>query len=152
MNAYFKLKETHQKRVDALPLKFAFSNEQFKKAMEGWGLTVNDTDKIYKLGGTGGFYRREDSKLIFDTFEQNEREMKEAIAADKDGTGFIKDMFHYELANHEYCVTYDLEPTLDALGFTFEEVNANPALSNGLKIALSEYAFEIEDADGAELY
>ena len=144
MNTYAKLKETHQKRVNALPIKFAFSNEQFKNAMEGWGLTVNDTDKIYKLGGTGGFYLREDSKLIFDTLEQNEREMQEAIAADKDGTGFIKDMFRYELANHEFCITYDLEPTLDALGFTIEEVFTNAALRNGLKLAQDEY---LEDAE-----
>lgn len=145
MNTYAKLKETHQKSVNALPIKFAFSNEQFKNAMEGWGLTVDDTDRIYKLGGTGGFYRREDSKLIFDTLEQNEREMKDAIAADKDGTGFIKDMFRYELANHEFCVTYDLEPTLDALGFTIEEVFTDDALRNGLKLAQEEYLKDAEE-------
>lgn len=141
MNAYAKLKETHQNRVNALPLKFAFGTKQFREMMESWGLTVDDTDKIYKMGNTGGFYLREDSKLIFDTLEQNEREMQEAIAADTDGTGFIKDMFSYELDNHEYCITYDLEPTLDALGFTFEEVSANPALAKGLKIAMKKYGY-----------
>ena len=144
MNAYAEMKERHQKRVNALPIKFAFSMKQFREAMESWGLTENDTDKIYKLGG-GGFYRREDSKLIFGTFEENEIEMKAAISNDIDGSGFIKDMFRYELANHEYCITYDLEPTLDALGLSVDDVNASPALLNGLRLARKEYLKEAEE-------
>lgn len=139
MNAYQEMKSRHQKRVNALPVKFAFSMDQFRKAMAELGLTENDTDKIYKMGNTGGFYLRTDSKLIFDTFEQNEAEMKAAIAADTDGTGFIKDMFLYELANHEYCITRDLEPALDALGLSVEEINESPALLNGLRLARVEY-------------
>lgn len=141
MNAYAEMKARHQERVNALPLKFAFSMQQFREAMESWGLTENDTDQIYKLGG-GGFYRREDSNLIFNTFEENEIEQKTAISNDIDGSGFIKDMFRYELANHEYCITYDLEPTLDALGLSVDDVNASPALLNGLKLAKAEYLAE----------
>lgn len=144
MNAYAEMKDQHQKRVNALPLGAAFSNKQFEEMMNRWGLTSEDTDKIYRLGGTGMFYRKEDSRLIFDTLEQNEREMQEAIAADKDGTGFIRDMFRYELANHEYCITFDLEPTLDALGLTADEVNASPALLNGLRLAKRDY---LDEAD-----
>ena len=145
MNAYQEMKERQQKRVNALPVKFAFSKEQFRKGMAELGLTENDTDKIYKMGNTGGFYLRTDSKLIFDTFEQNEAEMKAAIAADTDGTGFIKDMFGYELANHEYCITYDLEPTLDALGLSVDEINISPALQNGLRLARAEYMRAAEE-------
>lgn len=139
MNAYAEMKARHQERVNALPVKFAFSMEQFRKAMAEWGLTEDDTDKIYKMGGTGGFYRREDSKLIFTTLEENEIEMQAAIKNDLDGSGFVKDMFSYELANHEYCITYDLEDTLNALGLTEDEVMGNPALFNGLKLARKEY-------------
>lgn len=145
MNAYAEMKARHQERVNALPVKFAFSMDQFHAAMAEWGLTENDTDKIYKMGGTGGFYRREDSQLIFTTFEENEIEMKAAIGNDLDGSGFIKDMFRYELANHEYCITYDLEPTLDALGLTEDEVLNNPALLNGLALARKEYLKEAAD-------
>lgn len=144
MNAYAEMKARHQERVNALPIKFAFSMEQFRTAMKEWGLTENDTDKIYKMGGTGGFYRREDSQLIFRTFEENEIEKKAAISNDLDGSGFIKDMFLYELANHEYCITYDLEPTFDALGLTEDEVLNNPQLLNGLKAARWEYLAEAE--------
>lgn len=137
-NAYATLKAEHQKRVNALPIKFAFSNAQFGKAMQELGLSPADTDKVYKLGSTGGFYRREDSALIFGTFAQNEKEMQEAIAADPDGSGFVKDMFLYELDNHEFGYTGDLEDTLDALGYTEDEVENNPALRRGLHIAVQE--------------
>lgn len=145
MNKYTEMKNRHQQEVNALPIKFAFSNKQFEEAMAGWGLTINDTDKIYKLGRTGGFYRREDSELIFDTFARHEQEMAEAIAADKDGMGYVYDMFKYELANHEYCITYDLEPTLDACGLTVEEVNANPVLLAALKKAKTDYLKHASD-------
>lgn len=145
MNAYAAMKERQQKRVNALPLKFAFGQKQFREMMESWGLTEDDTDKIYKLGGTGGFYLRTDSKLIFTTFEENEIEMQAAIRNDIDGSGFIKDMFCYELANHEYCITYDLEPTFDALRLTVDDVNASPALLNGLKLAREAYLAHTSD-------
>ena len=139
MNKYAEMKKRHQERVNALPLMFAFSQKQFKEGMERWGLTENDTDKIYKLGSTSGFYQRKDSTLIFSTFEQNEDEMTEAILADQDGTGFIRDMFLYELANHEYCITYDLEPTLEALNLSEDDVLNDERLLNGLKLAKAEY-------------
>lgn len=145
MNQYAEMKEYHQKRINDLPLMFAFNQRQFKEGMERWGLTEDDTDKIYKLGTTGGFYQRKDSTLIFSTFEQNEDEMAKAIRADPDGTGFIKDMFLYELANHEYCITYDLEPTLVALGYSEDDVLNDERLLNGLKLAKAEYLRSLSD-------
>ena len=142
MNAYAEMKARHQERVNALPVKFAFGMNQFREMMESWGLTENDTDRIYKMGATGGFYLREDSKLIFSTFEENEIELQTAIRNDLDGSGFVKDMFSYELANHEYCITFDLEPTLDALGLSADDVNNSPALLNGLHLAKREYLRE----------
>ena len=48
-------------------------------------------------------------------------------------------MFLYELANHEYCITYDLEDILDALCLTVDEINADKRLLRGLEKALSQY-------------
>lgn len=64
--------------------------------------------------------------------------MEAAKAADEDGTGFLYQMFKYELDNHEYGYTGDFEDTLDSLGLTWEEVTASPRLLKALDKASSE--------------
>lgn len=139
MNSYAALKSKHQKEIDAFPLGAAFSNKQFEEMMQKWGLTVNDTDKILRLGDTGCFIRKTDQQTFHEIIERHDAEMKQAIADDKTGNGFIYDMFIYELANHEYCITYDLEETLDALNLTYEEIIADKRLSHGLNKAKKDY-------------
>ena len=117
MNAYKQLKDKHQNEMDAFPLGAAFSKEQFEKMMQGWGLTVNDVDKICSLG-CGCFIRKSDKERFLEMSARFKKEMQDAIAADKTGDGFIYEMFLYELANHEYCITYDYEDTFDALSLT----------------------------------
>lgn len=117
MNAYKQLKDKHQNEMDAFPLGAAFSKEQFEKMMQGWGLTVNDVDKICSLG-CGYFIRKSDKERFLEMSARFKKEMQDAIAADKTGDGFIYEMFLYELANHEYCITYDYEETFDALSLT----------------------------------
>lgn len=137
-NAYAEMKKRQQERVNALPLMFAFSQQQFNEGMARLGLEPTDTHLITSIGA-GGFIRKADVKLFHDTMESLEIEAQAAIDEDTDGTGFIKDMFLYELANHEYCITYDLEPTLDALNLTEDQVLENPRLMKGLKLAREEY-------------
>ena len=45
---------------------------------------------------------------------------------------YLVDMFKYELANHEYGYTYDLEPTLEACGLTEEDIENNSDLNKKL--------------------
>lgn len=131
MNKYLELKTKHQKEVNEFPMFFAFSNEQFEKGMLKFGYTPDQTDMIYKLGNTGGFYRRSDADALHEMFDRHERERTEAIASDPTGDGYIYDMFLYELRNHEYGYTGEAEDTLDALGFTFEEIEADERLKHG---------------------
>ena len=135
MNEYKELRDRQQAEFNAFPMFFAFSNKQFAEGMEKLGLRPDDTDKIYKFGSTGGFYRKTDSKALRDMLDRHAGEMDAAIAKDETGEGFIYDMFNYELANHEYCITYDLEPTLDALGLTEDEVLNDERLMRGLEKA-----------------
>ncbi|MGM1023225.1 MAG: DUF7659 family protein [Bacillota bacterium] len=130
-NEYLTLKRKHQEEWNNFPMAFAFNDSQFEVAMSELGLTVTDTDKIYSIGG-GGFIRKTDSAALSEMAVRHNKEMKEAIDSDLTGEGFIFDMFDYELANHEYSYTWDVEPTLDALGLTVEEVNANEKLLHGL--------------------
>ena len=138
MNAYQEMKDRQQKEFNAFPMGAAFSNQQFQQMMEKWGLTVNDTDKICSIGG-GCYIRKTDIAAFTALINKTAAELKNAITADTTGDGFIFDMFVYELANHEYCITYDLEETLDALGLTPEEVNADELLKHGLNKAIKHY-------------
>lgn len=143
-NAYAEMKARHQERVNALPLMFAFSQQQFNEGMAKLGLEPNDTHSLTSIG-YGGFIRKSDVPLFNSTMEENEIELQTAIGNDVDGSGFIKEMFLYELANHEYCITYDLEPTLDALNLTEDQVLSNPRMLNGLKLATAEYLRNYEN-------
>ena len=138
MNAYQEMKDRQQKEFNAFPMGAAFSQQQFQQMMEKWGLTLNDTDKICSIGG-GCYIRKADIAAFTTLINKTAAELKNAITADTTGDGFIFDMFVYELANHEYCITYDLEETLDALGLTPEEVNADKRLSYALNKAIKHY-------------
>lgn len=137
MNKYEEIKNKHQKRVNDFPLGFAFSNEQFKNMMEKWDLSENDTDKILSIG-SGGFIRKIDLEEYNKMWDEIRKEHKDLIEQDKTGDGYIKDMFTYELANHEYGYTYELDDTLDALELTYDQVMNNPSLKHGLELARKE--------------
>lgn len=145
MNSYAALKAKHQKEHDAFPLGAAFNQKQFEEMMQKWNLTVNDTDKILRLGDTGCFVRKTDQQALHEMIERHGSEIKQAIADDKTGNGFIYDMFIYEFANHEYCITYDLEETLVALNLTYEEIIADKRLSHGLNKAKKDYLKNTEN-------
>lgn len=145
MNKYKALKDKHQKEVSAFPMFFAFSQSQFDEGMRSLGLEPTDTNKIYKFGDTGGFYRRSDAEELNSMLLRHSLEMDEAIADDTTGEGFIYDMFLYELANHEYCITYEYEDTFRALGLTEKEIYGNNALLAGLKKATQKYLEGCED-------
>ena len=138
MNTYKQLKDKHQKEMNAFPLGAAFSNSQFADMLQKWGLTVDDADKICSIGA-GCFIRKTDKEAFFNMLKRFKDETNAAIAADTTGDGFIYDMFYYELANHEYCITYEYDETFDALGLTEEQVIADKRLLHGLKKAEKEY-------------
>ena len=137
MNRYADLKQRQQQEFGTFPMQYAFSNQQFAEGMAALGLKPADTDKIYKVPG-GGFYRREDGSRLKTMMDRLDQELHEAVAGDKTGDGFIYEMFLYELENYEYGCTMDLSETLDALGYTPEDIQADPRLSHGLERARLE--------------
>lgn len=134
MNQYSILRTRQQKEIDAFPFMFAFSQKQFDEGMIRLGLQPTDTDKIYSIGA-GGYIRKTDSAALHEMLDRHSAEMQAAIDVDETGEGFVKDMFLYELDNHEYSYTWDLEPTLDALGLSLDQVNGDPKLLHGLQSA-----------------
>ena len=135
MNKYSKVKEKHKKEINNFPFIFAFSNEQLIKNMSKHGLSKNETNKLIQLGH-GTFIKKSDKEKFKEMFNRHEEELKKSINEDLTGEGFIYQMFDYELANHEYCITYELDDTLDELGLTLEEIKNDARLAHGLKKAI----------------
>lgn len=144
MESYRELRERQQKEFNELPLGFAFSMEQFREMMEKWGLDPEkDLDKICQIP-EGGFIQKKDHEHFLEVLDRHNAEEEAAKASDKDGTGFLYQMFKYELDNHEYGYTGELEDTLDCLGLTWEELKASPVM---LK-ALDKASTEIREREG----
>lgn len=138
INQYQVLRDRQQKEVNALPIRFAFNQEQFREIMKEWGLRPKmDLDKIARIP-FGGFIQKKDAPLIHERFARHHRELQAAVDADSTGEGFIKDMFLYELENHEFSYTGTAEDALDSLGLSYDDVAANPRLAHGLNLAEQE--------------
>lgn len=132
MNKYTELKAKHQAEVNAFPFGFAFNDKQFAEMMAKWGLKPTDIREILNIG-QGGYVRKDDAKAMHEMFARHKAERKAAMQDDE----YLYEMFNYELANHEYCITYELDDTLDALGLTIDEINANPRMADALKRAIT---------------
>ena len=101
---YQEYREKSQKEFNELPIFFAFSNEQLFKALEERGLTKDDTDKIYRLGDTGGFYLKSDAEIVRAYFKKDKNDKTlEDLMKDHD---FAVSAFRYEMDNHEYAINY----------------------------------------------
>lgn len=137
VEAYISLRSRHQQEVNEFPFFFAFNNERFAEGMREFGLDPTDTDQICSFPGTGGYYRRSDADRLNEMFDRHAKERQAAIDGDLTGDAYIYGMFHFELNNHEYTYTYDAEDTLDALGLSWDKVNSNPKLLNGLNKAMA---------------
>jgi len=136
METYQEMKIRHQKAVNDFPIYFAFSNVQLGKMFKELGLNPQkDLDKIARIPGTGGFILKKDIDAYQEMCKKQHEELQNAIREDKDGTGFIYQMFRYELANHEFGYTGDADDALAALGYTEKQVEETPTLKNGFEKA-----------------
>ena len=145
-NSYDEMKKRHSEEFNKFPIKFAFSDQQFKEGMKQLGLTENDTDKVVSISSCS-FIRKTDIEAFNEMSKRIVEEKQQAIKDDKTGEGYIRDMFESELANHEFGYTYDLTDTLEALGLTIEEIYSNENLKNGLNLALGKYREKDEDEE-----
>ena len=134
MNEYRKLRDKQQDEVNKFPLGFAFGDTQFEKMMKKWGLNAKNDEDIKQIAQvySGVFIQKKDIPAFNEMTQRHEEEMKAAIANDKTGDGFIYQMFCYELRNHEYGYTGNLEETIEALGYTFEDIECDTKLHHGL--------------------
>lgn len=139
MEKYEEMKARHQKLIDSLPLKFAFSDAQFERAMNELGLTKDDTDKVVGIGA-GGFCLPETAEKLENYCKQFHEEKTKAFKNDD----FLRSAFEYELANHEYIITCELDETLRALDISEEDYYKNDRYKRIMKEAIKNYAEDME--------
>lgn len=134
--SYREMKRRHQQEVNSFPIYFAFGKEQIKARFAELGLDAEqDLDKIAVVPGTGGFMLKKHEGAFYEMLNRHRRERENAIAADKEGTGFIYQMFRASLNEHEFGYTGDADDSIRSLGYTEEEIEANSALKNGFEKA-----------------
>ena len=140
MEKYWDMANRHQAEVNALPIYFAFSKKQFKDMLLRMGVS-NPKAELYRSAG-GGFYRKADAKLVRGTFARVAKELHDALTTSYE---FAVDTFKSELANHEFCITYDPEDTIDALGLDMEDFGRYPMLVDAFAEAKKQYLESCEE-------
>ena len=83
---------------------------------------------------------KETAKELNEICKKNHEEEQKAFENDE----FLQSAFEYELANHEYIITFDLEETLNALNITSEEYYKNERYQNIMKKAIANYKKDME--------
>lgn len=138
MNKYTELKKRHQQEVDAFPMVWAYSKEQLTDGMKKLGVESEEELCFLGAGLGGGIIKKTDKQRFLDMLRSHRKERADAIADDKTGDGFIYDMFLAELNAHEYGYTCDYEDTLDALGYSYEDLENDPRLKHGIEKAAAK--------------
>lgn len=138
-NRYKELKDRQQETFDSFAAQycfFAFSDAQFQEGMKKLNLDPEtDKKKIASFYG-GGFVLADHAEELRDLLERFGAETREQIAADPTGDGFILDMFEFELANHEFTYTGDVNDAIEACGLTAAEIDSSEPLRAGLEKAV----------------
>ena len=135
MNQYKMLKDKHFKELNNFPFFISFNDIGIAYGLLKIGLKATDTDKITRLNHNV-IVKSEDVSAWKEMITRHRKEINNSIKNDKDGTGFIYDMFLYELNNHEYLYTREVDATLESLGYTKKQIESNLALKNGLNLAI----------------
>ena len=138
---YYELKEIYQKKYNDFINNFGFVAFSEKQFIEGKAkLNINDNKKIIRLY-SGVYLLKEKAKDFEVLLIESDKELKEKLLNDKE---LLKDAFIYELGNHEYCITYDITDTINALPFTLKEIKENELLKSTFLEAEKQYLQEVE--------
>lgn len=135
---YTEFKKIKEERMNTLDIKFAFTEEHFNQIMKEWGLQPTDTHLVTSLG-SGGIMQKKDIQTFVDVINQNEKDWQAYMQDDE----FLKGAFIYELANHEFIITYEHGDALDALGLKYDELDERQL--SILEVAKEEYLKNYQD-------
>lgn len=122
LETYIEQKTRHGEELNAFQgLFWAFNNEQFQEGLDKLGIKKEDAgEKLYSIDA-GGYMLKSQSDAFKAMFKRHEQERKEL----RKNTKLLFGALVYELRNHEYCITYNPQDALDALGLTKDDVDAS---------------------------
>jgi hypothetical protein len=112
---YQEYRETQSKQISDFPIFWAFNNDQFKQGIEKVGATPDN--KVVGIGA-GGYILKKDLPAFIEWSKNKKKTLKTLLNQKK----FFYSAVSYELANYEFCITYDYTDTLDALGLKFDDL------------------------------
>ena len=114
---YLDLQEKHREELNAIPIAYAFNDEQLKEALEKLGATKEECVTVF---GHGDIVKRTDAKRFVDMLKRHTEETQERLKADVD---FAEAAFLYEMDNHEYAINWSGdEDVLDCFAITWKEI------------------------------
>ena len=120
MMMYREFKEMKQKEFNALPTMFAFSMKQLEEQMKQYNATK---EEIVSLGA--GMFMRKQDVFLLDSWEAKMEAMQNELMKNDE---FVLSAFLYELRNHEYIITYEVEDALEALDLSVDIVKQDKRL------------------------
>lgn len=132
---YLELMDRQQKEYNEFPFFCAFDNKAFEEGKRKLGVT-EDSEIRHLFSGV--FYCKKDTDALRAMMRRFEEEKREMFKDD----AFFYDAVCYELANHEYCITYEDKDTLDALGITMEELEKDQRMGKIYCKARQDYLAE----------
>lgn len=138
---YEELKAKHQQEVNNLPIYFAFGQKQINEIIEKLGFKDEEELKknVFTIGA-GSIILNKDKDKVLNTFLEHDKAMLKAFENDD----FLLSAFEYELANHEYIITYDITDTLGALGIKLTEFQENKRFQEIMQQAITNYKKDME--------
>lgn len=104
-NLYVEFKKRKQKKINDFDMFFAFDNKQLENGLEKLNVNKNEIVSI----GMNGFIRKSDVQK----FKNMLNNFKEEHTKNMKNDDYVYHMFKYQMANHDYIITYDDEEILD---------------------------------------
>ena len=119
MENYSQLKTRHQDEITNFEgMFFAFSDKQYIEGIKKLGLSKEQAStEIASFGGGGYIFKNRVNAL--DELTTSHKQQRESSFKDDN---FLINALVYELINHEYCITYDEQDAIDALGLSAKDI------------------------------
>lgn len=106
MRTYKEYKDRQQAEFNALPIFWAFSNDQMKEQLAKRGVSLEEAKHCVRRFGMGGFFLVKDAETVYNFVKGGEARAQELHNLLENDSDFARDAFEYEMYNHEYPINW----------------------------------------------